>query len=80
MENKGIKKTKKGWLIDIDQYTNRERYYEGSRAGQIIYTKDDPTQKYNVWFPTIADVIVGMLHDGKLYKNCRYYRKGYTVQ
>ncbi len=77
---KGIKKTKTAWLIDVDEYTNRERYYTGTRAGQVIRTTENPTTAYNDYFNAIADMIIARLHDGDLPKNCSFFRKGYIIQ
>ena len=77
---KGIKKTKSAWLIDVDEYTARDRYYTGTRAGVVIRTTEDPTHPHNDYFERVADLLIALDHDGQLPKTCTYYRRGYIVR
>ena len=75
----GIKKTRTGWLIDVDAYTGRQRYYSGDRMGVVLRTTVDPTTKHNDYFSTVADMLIALYNDNTLPNTCTVWRRGGIV-
>lgn len=78
---RGIKKTRTGWLIDVDTYTKRDRYYTGDRFGIVIRTTKDPMLPFNSYYTTEADFLIGMLNDyNELVGYAKVYRRGKIIK
>lgn len=81
----GVKETTKSFLVDIDDYTGRDRFYQGSMAGQVILIDKAKypnllNEGYNDYYDTELDVIIAMFNDGDTIKGVKLYRQGYKVQ
>ena len=81
----GLKETGKNYLVDLDVYTERERYYQGTYRGQVLAI--DKTvypellnEGYNDYFDTELDVIISKFRDGVEMKGVKLYRKGSKVE
>ena len=81
----GLKETGKNYLVDLDAYTERERYYQGTFFNQVLAI--DKTvypellkEGYNEHYDTELDVIIAKFRDGVEMKGVRLYRKGSKVE
>lgn len=90
-----IRETKKSYIVDLDNYNNRERYYSGTLAGQVLRieknTHNNLFKKYKDYY---GDEITGfdvlllnalLMNSGKKYsytwpKGVHTFRKGFIVQ
>lgn len=83
---KAVKETKKSYIVDVDDYYNRERYYTGTRAGQVLRIDKaeypDIMNPYNYYFETELDAVLARVEDaeGEGVKGVHVYRKGYIVR
>lgn len=82
--NDGLKETGKNYLVDLDIYTKRERYYQGSYYGQVlaidkIVYPDLLKEGFNDYYDTELDVIIAKFRDGVEMKGVKLFRKGSAV-
>ena len=78
---KGIKKTRTGWLIDIDIYTGRKNYYSGEKFGAILRTTKNPLTLYNNYYTYTIDAVIGLMYSYEsLPSYVSVYRKGGIVK
>jgi hypothetical protein len=81
---KALKETKKSYIVDVDDYYNRERYYTGTRAGQVLRIEKAQFPKlleaYNDYYDTELDALLDMLEDRESIKGVHIHRKGWIVK
>lgn len=83
---KAVKETKKSYIVNVDDYYNRERYYTGTRAGQVLRIEKSEYPEimnpYNDYFETELDMILSRVKDAgeEGVKGVHIYRKGYIVR
>lgn len=86
-----IKETKKSWIVDIDTYIQRQKYYTGTRAGVVIRIDKNKqpfifSKFHNDNFDTFFDALLydknnfDNLNSDDLPAGIYFYRKGYIVQ
>jgi hypothetical protein len=79
---KGIKETKKNWIVDIDVYTKREHYHIGSLTGQIVLIEKSKypylLDNFNEYFDTQLDALICRGIDN--FDHIRNYRKGHIIR
>lgn len=81
----GVKETGKNFLIVLDAYTQRERFYQGTFFGQVLSIRKEAypfllKEGYNDYFDTELDVIISQFRDGVKMKGVKLFRKGQKVQ
>lgn len=81
----GLKETGKNYLVNLDVYTGRERYYQGTYRGQVLAIDktvypDLLNEGYNDYFDTELDVIICKFRHGDEMKGVKLYRKGSKVE
>jgi hypothetical protein len=81
----GLKETSKNYIVDLDTYTQRERFYQGTPFGQVLLIEkvvypDLLKEGYNDHFDTELDVIISKFHDGVEMRGVKLFRKGHKVQ
>lgn len=81
----GVRETKKNYVVDLDVYTKRERYYTGTMCSQVLLISKAHyptvlTVGYNIVFDRELDVIIDMFRDGCSIAGVKLYRKGFLVQ
>lgn len=86
----GISETKKSYIVNVDDYINRERYYTGTRAGVVLRIEKSEwpeiMKPYNDYFETELDMILARVlarvkdagEEGV--KGVHVYRKGWIVR
>lgn len=81
-----VKETKKSYIVDVDDYNSRERYYTGSRAGVVLRIEksewSEIMKPYNDYFETELDMILARVKDAgeEGVKDVHVYRKGWIVR
>ena len=80
----GIKETTKSYLVDLDEYHGRERYYTGTIRNEVLRfdkkVHPDLLNKWNFLYPTVLDLLLALRSDGEKIKGVSTYRKGYVVE
>jgi hypothetical protein len=86
IERDGIKTTSKNYLVDLDEYTERDRYYTGSPFGIVLAISREAypsllKEGYSEGFETELDAIISLYYtDRVLCNGVKVYRKGGIVQ
>lgn len=84
-----VRETKKSYIVDVDDYCCRERYYTGTRAGEVLRIDKaiypDIMRPYNDHFPVELDAVLAHYEDeggqsGEGIKGVHVHRKGYVVR
>ena len=83
---KAVKETKKSYIVNIDDYYVRERYYTGSRAGEVLRIEKaeypELLKPYNDYYNIQLDAILDMRKDAgeEGIKGVHVHRKGWIVK
>lgn len=82
---RGIKETKTAYLVNLDEYTNRDRFYTGDKAGIVLRIEKkghkDLLKPCNYPYETNLDLLLAYVeHCDELSKGVTYYRKGHYVE
>ena len=82
---KGVKETNKNYLVELDVYTKRERYYQGTYCGQVLAIEKSVypellKEGFNYYYNTELDVIISKFRDGIEINGVKLFRKGQKIQ